>query len=189
MAGEGETVADDDCVKEDFALMLWAPELRWPHFYPDNKPKCPFHKTTYCVEHNGTGHHVRRCFDRCGNVALAKRRYICALRRDTTNEHPYCFDSAQKEVMDLAPDYVRGYWRQNGFVLSHKSGISFKLMDQLLALMANGSGLSGFHNSLLEEYKNNHGHRYQMWRGYTDACYQRQSVKPQHSKRSCFFQF
>jgi hypothetical protein len=122
MADEGETVDFDDCVKEDFALpalMVWAPELRWPDLYPDSKPMCPFHKTTDCVEHKGIGDRVRRCFGHGRNVALARRRYICTCRMNA-NEHPYCFDSAQQEVMDLAPDYVQGYWRENGFILSRK---------------------------------------------------------------------
>jgi hypothetical protein len=127
VAVEGETVAFDDAVKEDFALpafMLWAPENRWPDLYPEERPKCPFHKAFNCVEHLGIGNHVRRCYGRNGNVALAKRRYKCTIR-ETTKEHPYCFDSAQKEVMDNAPDYVQGYWREHGFNLSHRCAVSY----------------------------------------------------------------
>ena len=61
--------------------------------------------------------------------------------------------------MDNAPDYVQGYWREHGFNLSHKCAISFKVLDQFLALLANGSGQSGFHKALLEDYKIYHFHR------------------------------
>ena len=127
MAGADETVAFDSAVKEDFALpalMIWAPELRWPEFNPALQPKCPFHKTSDCVEHKGIGQHVRRCYARFGNVALAKRRYICTHRKDVTKENPYGFDSVQKDVMDLAPDYVQGYWLASTFLTNAASASS-----------------------------------------------------------------
>ena len=190
LADEDEQVAYDDITKADFALpsfMLWAPELRWPDLYPEGRPKCPFHNHTSCVDHLGPAEYVRRCYGQRGNIGLAKRRYKCTIH-ERQGINPYCFDSTSKKVLDIAPDYVRGYWREHGFSLSHKGGISFQVLDQLRALLANGAGISGVRKSLVEAYKISHANQAKMWRGFTELCYRR-SNKPEYAKRSLFFDF
>ena len=191
LAGDNESLDTFRIVKkEDFSvpdLILWAPELRWPLLYPDGRPKCPFHHQTSCVHHLGTAPYVRRCYGAHGNVGLAKRRYKCKIHEDQ-GKKPYCFDSTSKDVLNLAPEYVKGYWMEHGFFLSHKGGVSWRVINQLRALVANGSGVSGFQKSLTEAYKRTYWDRCKMWRNYSCICYE-QSLRPEHKKRSTFFDF
>lgn len=106
---------------QDFALpdwLIWDPELRWPSRYPDGHSCCLFHPgKTSCVTLNGYTDYVRRCFGPRGNVALIGRRYLCNIRKDEKKE-PFTFVSYNPGVVNQAPDYVQGYWRENGFKLS-----------------------------------------------------------------------
>ena len=187
----GDEVEEDDLTKSDFAmpdLMILSPEERWPQLYPDGKPCCPFHPGfTDCVEHLGYSHYFRRCYGCRNNVALIGRRYKCTIL-EKRGDQKYTFFSYSAGVLNQAPAYVQGWWRDNGFRLSHRAGLSWQVVDQLRSLLANGSGVSGFYRSLLEGYKQSHANRAKMWRGYSSAMYVK-STKEHHKARSLFFDF
>jgi len=108
---------------ENFAcrpVMFWAPELRFPEFYPAGKPCCPYHPgETSCVVHNGWSNYYRHMFDEDGITALTGREYKCSIHMDergTTAEGKYIFYSYDAAVLCQAPAYIRAYWNENGFM-------------------------------------------------------------------------
>ena len=46
--------------------------------------------------------------------------------------------------------------------------MSWKIVDQMRPLLANGSGASGYHKTLVEAYKQEHSRRAKMWLGISD---------------------
>jgi hypothetical protein len=181
----------NELTREDFALpdlMIWAPELRWEHLYPSGRPCCPFHPgRTDCVQHNGYADYPRRCYGPRGNVALQGKRYKCSVR-EKQKEEPYTFYSYDTAVLMQAPDYVKSYWRENGFRLSGGGAFSWTLIDNMRALFANGAGAAGFVKTLRESYKQAHASKAKMWRDHCDLLYQCSAAETR-TDRSVFFDF
>jgi hypothetical protein len=175
--------------QEDFALpdlMIWAPELRWEHLYPFGRPCCPFHPgETDCVQHNGYADYPQRCYGPRGNVALQGKRYKCSVQ-EKQKEETYSFYSYDTAVLMQAPEYVKSYWRENGFCLSGGGGISWTLIDNMRALFANGAGAAGFVKTLKESYKQAHASKAKIWRNHCDLMYQC-SAADTRTARSTFF--
>jgi hypothetical protein len=134
----------NELTREDFALpdvMIWAPELRWPHLYMTGRPCCPFHPgQTDCVMHNGYADYPRRCYGPRGNVALQGKRYKCTVQEKLVTGEQYSFYSYDISVIVQAPEYVQAYWRENGFRLSGRGAVSWNMIDNMRALFANGTG-------------------------------------------------
>jgi len=180
---------------EDFAcrpVMFWAPELQFPQFYPDGKPCCPFHPgETNCVLNNGWSNYYRRVFDENGTVALTGRQYYCKRQlqkgRAASKAKPElsAFYSYDAKVVSQAPAYIQSIWREHGFYLSSKGGISWTLIAGMRSQLAHGMSANGFVNILGERYHQSHAAVSKMWRSYCDLCYARKELPV----RSLFFAF
>lgn len=160
--------------RHDFAypgVMMWAPELRWPHLYPDGRPMCCFHGKTECVSHIGWSHYPRRCYGTNGNVALIGRRYRCK-EKEACRETPFTFFSYSTPVLATAPSYVQAHWRKHGFRITHQAAIAWEVVDRARSLLANGAGASGMRSSLIERYKQTHSCRRKMWRSHTNHVFE-----------------
>ena len=72
--------------REEFTIpdiMVWCPELHWPHLYPSGRPCCKWHNNSVdCVARMGQAHYPRRCYDINGNTALVGYRYKCKIREE-----------------------------------------------------------------------------------------------------------
>jgi hypothetical protein len=133
----GDTRNLNETTREDFALpdpMIWAPELRWEHLCPCERPCCPFHPgQTGCVQHNGHADCPLR-YGPKGNVALQGKRCKCAVREKEKVE-PCSFCSYNTAVLMQAPECVKASWRENGFCLSGLGGISWTLINNMRSLL------------------------------------------------------
>jgi len=156
-----ELAPSDFCVPDIF---IWSPETHWPHLHPDGRPSCPFHGRTSCVVHKGF-HHCARCGFEIGNTAIIHRCYFCK-ERQQKEENPYSFKGIDPNVISAAPCYVRGFWRQNGFIFTGQDAASIGLIHRMRSSLANGSGASGFRKSLVENYQRTHRSRAKMWLGH-----------------------
>jgi hypothetical protein len=176
----------------DFALpnvMVWGPERRFPQLYPHERPACKFHAGNYsCVRHLGISHYPRRCYGARKTTAVYPFRYECEVRRkqneNTAQKLTYTFHSTDPEVIAAAPPYVQAQWREHGFCLTFKGGVSYKLIDQGRALLANGAGASGFVRMIKESYQQRHHHHGKMWRSYVNHS-KNNDIK--RKKRSLYF--
>jgi hypothetical protein len=197
----GEGVGEDGIIiaekeiqeltREDFALpsiLVWAPELRWPHLYPEGRPFCAWHRgCTGCVAHLGYSTYTRRCYGPRGNEGLLGRRYKCTAR-ESAGEMQYCFYNYDAEVLAQAPQYVQGYWRENGYCISEKQGsIKWMMIDEMRALLAHGSGASGYSKTVNECYKQSHSNKARMWRDHCDVMHQCGEAGKRVEKRSVYF--
>lgn len=166
-------------------VFLWSPETRWPYLYPEGRPCCPFHPgQTSCVVHKGFHHYARRCFSEKGNTAFIYRRYFCRVRQEK-EENPYSFKGIDPQVIEAAPVYVKGFWKQNGYIFTARDAVSIGLMHRMRSSLANGSGASGFRKTLIESYQRTHRNRAKMWLGHL-CCIQYEATKPVPCP---FFQF
>jgi hypothetical protein len=95
----------------------------------------------------------------------------------------YSYDTA---VLMQAPEYVKLYWRENGFRLSGGGEISWTLIDNMRALFANGAGAAGFVKTLKESYKQAHASKAKMWRNHCNLLYQCSAANTR-TARSIFF--
>ena len=184
--------------REDFAcrpVMFWAPELRFPDFYPTGKPCCPFHPgDTSCVVHNGWSNYYRRVLDdEDGVTALTGREYKCTIqtnkKKKLEGKLHHVFYSYDAAVLCQAPAYVRAWWHKNGFVLSSRSGLRRTIIQRMRSELAHGMSASGFVNMLDEQYHQSHAALSTMWRSYCGSLYDRRYRGQYIPARSLFFPF
>ena len=186
-----------DLSREDFALpnvMCWAPERRWPWLYEQDNflPRCPWHCKSDCVERNSWTNYPRRCYEMRDNTALHTTKFKCQIR-EKANEHPYSFHSHAPAVMCQAPDFVQAYWREHGYRMTHRGAVRWTVLDEMRAMIANGSGASGFHRALIEQYKQAHANKSKMWRDFVNRRYHDQKIAADLSlvqkARALYFDF
>lgn len=186
---------------EDFAcrpVMFWAPELRFPDYYPNKKPCCPFHPgETSCVTHNGWSNYFRRVYDEKGVSALTGREYLCKRQQALKQQAPsskkadiqYLFNSYDAAVISQAPSYIQSYWRQHGYCLSGSSGIRWTLISQMRLQLAHGMSALGFIDGLDECYHQAHQALSKMWRSHCVLYYKHKDATRAIPCRSLFFPF
>jgi hypothetical protein len=107
-------------------IFIWSPETHWPHLYPDGRPSCPFHGQTSCVVHKGFHH----CASEIGNIAIIHRHHFCK-EHQQKEENPHSFKGIDPNVISAAPCYVRGFWRQNGFIFTGQDAASIGLIHRM----------------------------------------------------------
>lgn len=136
----GEDGTDKLLCRSDFAIppiMFYGPEDRWRSFYwPEYKPCCPFHPgSTTCVRHLGYSSYVRRAYGEKQNEGLCGRRYYCKQKKGEKNG-PYTFYSYDSAVLNQAPEYVQGWWRQHGYKLTARGAIKWTVVEQMRSALA-----------------------------------------------------
>ena len=187
-----ETDAPPTLTREHFAavsLLLWAPELRWPHLYPAGRPCCPWHGTTDCVRHNGWPPRPRGAVDETGTTAVWSRSYLCTVRQKTPNQRPYSFLGHSADVIAQAPTYVQRWWREFGYHFTWRSGVRWRIVDRMRGVTAGGLGFSGFLKSLAEQHRSTHLSVSQMWRSYVDWRHASPAIAGPSVERVQFFAF
>ena len=177
--------------KEDFCypdLIIWAPELQFPDFYPNGRSKCKFHDSYDCVEYKGWTTEPRHGYDMDGITAIWGRKCLCTICKEA-NEKPYWFRGYDNQVIAKAPHYVQSVWRAEGFMITHRGAIRWKLIDSLRSALARGMGASGFHKSLAEAYKRRHFESARKWRNYCDMRHPKPLLHSRLEKKEPFVEF
>lgn len=149
-------------------LLVWYPEAQFQRLYPGGRPKCKWCGTPDCVVRKGWVQNPRHCYDSPRLTALMGRFYVCS-KREREKKHPYSFRGYDASVISNSHDYIKQVWKKSGFILTHRSGISFQLLNDLRSYMNQGLSVSGFRRSLLETMKTEHFMTGIMWRDYVDS--------------------
>ena len=159
---------EDFLSPEDFVcppVMLWAPELQFPDWYPDQRPMCPYHRSTQCVHHNGWTNYFRRCYDENSVTALIGREYLC--KNNQEKGQPCVFYSYSGPVMALAPLHVQAQWRDYGFRITYRGAVRWKVIEQMKSQLAHGISANGFRDSIAERYSQSYGRQRAKWVSYS----------------------
>ena len=155
----------------DFCLpttYFWVPELVYPMIYQSNgRPPCKFHGTYSCVQKNGWVLSPRHCYDATGVTALIGKKYYCSARKQARTK-PWNFRGYDQAVIENSPDYVQAIWKAEGFSISHRGAVAWKVLESMNSCLMNGIGVSGYHATLVENYKKEHFRSFQKWRAYVD---------------------
>jgi hypothetical protein len=181
----------DTLTREHFSaprILFWAPELRWPQFYPAGRPACRWHKNTNCVIHNGWTNRPRAAVNETETCALWPKGYLCSIRQKA-GEHPYSFYGYDPAVIECSDIYVQRYWRQFGANLTWRSGVQWTILDQMRSSLAHGLGAAGFRKILAEKHRMHHLDLTQMWRGYVNYRHRNPALIGNPVERVMFFDF
>ena len=184
--GQMQVLSPEDFCYPD--LLIWAPELQFPEFYPSGRTKCKFHDSYDCVEYKGWTTEPRHGYDMDGITAIWGRKCRCTVRH-AANEKPFWFRGYDNEVVAKAPHYVQSVWRAEGFMITHRGAIRWKLVDSLRSALARGMGASGFHKSLAEAYKRRHFESARKWRNYCDMRYPKPLLNSRLARKEPFVEF
>ena len=149
--------------------MVWYPEAVYPAAYPGGVPRCPFHKEATCVCRHGWCQVPRRGHTKFRVTAIIFRKYYC--KKHAPNEQP-SFTGIDRRVLDMMPDYFRGYYEKIGFVFSHRSALAKNLLTDMRFSLVQGLSLNGFRKSLIQQMKLYHHWTGVQWRAYIDMVLQ-----------------
>jgi len=136
-------------------FLVWIPEMLFPKYYQNNRPKCKWHNTTDCINLKGYVTTPRHCYGAKRTLALIGKWYLCKIRQQD-GSRPHYFRSYDANVIANCHECVKIQWQKHGFYLSKRAGISVSLLEALRSGLNQGLGVSGFRNILLERCKKNY---------------------------------
>ena len=168
-------------------IVFWVPERQFPRFYPEGRPRCPFHGHFNCVEHKGMRPCPRRFIDESSTSYIWGAQYSCT-RRLADGVKPHYFTSYASNVMALAPKMVLNHWLQFGAHVTHRSAVAYRVVHRLRGALVTGQGASGFLKTLAELHKAQHLRTAASWRSYVDFCRASPSVAGMPA-REPFYEF